>query len=125
MKTLFLIIAATLTLTAADATGTWIGSLNVPSPDGERSMPARLVLKQQGAALTGTAGPQDGDQEDINNGSVSETGAITSEITHGDRTMKFTLMHQGEEIKGTVTRVNNGQKEEAKLVVKREPSPAK
>ena len=44
---------------AADATGRWSGTLTVSSDGGERALTAALVLKQDGANLTGTAGPPD------------------------------------------------------------------
>jgi hypothetical protein len=115
MKTFFLILIAALTLSAADATGIWTGNLIV---DGQ-NRPAHLVLKQDGTKLTGTGGPTVDEQEAISNGKA-EDGTLTFEVAHGERSMKFVLKLEGDEIKGDVTREADGQKQFAKLEVKRE-----
>ena len=59
MKYLLSIALAVGVLSGADATGTWVGTL---TPDGAEGggLPARLVLKQDGETLTGTAGRSGG-----------------------------------------------------------------
>ena len=120
MKHFFLLILATMTLIAADATGTWTGSLMVPG-DGGENHPARLVLKQDGSKLTGTAGPSAGEQHEIQNGKV-EDGVLTFDVPTGETTMKFTLKQDGDEIKGDISREHEGETQHAKLAVKREPA---
>jgi len=112
MKHLLAIALSVATLVAADATGTWTGSLK--RSDG-RSEAAHLVLKQDGDKLTGTAGSDANDPHPILNGKV-ENGAITFELENG---MKFALKQDGDEITGEVTREREGETLKATLAVKR------
>jgi hypothetical protein len=121
MKHIFLAALAAVGLMAADATGKWTGKLIVPSSDGEQDRPAHLVLKQTGATLTGTAGPDAGEQHPLQNGKA-ENGVLTFEVPTGETVMMFTLKHEGDEIRGTITRERDGQKQTAKLELKRDPN---
>ena len=100
----------------ADATGTWTGELL--RDDGQPG-PAHLVLKQDGAKLTGTGGPNAEEQYAIRNGNASPDGELTFEIANENSVMKFKLRRSGDEIKGDVTRQRDGQTQTAKLSVKR------
>ncbi len=119
MKRILLLLLAAAGLLMADATGTWTGTLTVSTPDGDRPSPAYLVLKQDGAALTGTAGPNATEQNAILNGKV-ENGKLTFELPIGDGSMKFALEQKGESIEGDVSAEAQGQKMTAKLSVKLE-----
>lgn len=120
MKQLFLVMFAVAGLMAADATGKWTGTLTTPSSEGgERSGPALLELKQEGAKLTGTAGPDAGERHDIQNGKAEE-GTLTFEVPTGEVVMKFTLKQEGDAIKGEITRERDGRTQVAKLDLKRE-----
>ena len=112
MKHLLAIALSVVTLVAADATGTWTGTLT--RAEGEAG-PAHLVLKQDGDKLTGTAGPDANEQRPILNGKV-ENGALTFELDNG---MKFVLKQDGDEITGEVSRERDGQTQSGKLAVKR------
>ena len=73
MRILFLYtLASAVLLTAADATGTWTGTVTAEG----RDFPARLVLKQEGTALTGTAGADANDRHAIGKGVAGENGAL-------------------------------------------------
>ena len=115
---LLLFAAAALTLVAADATGKWRGELIVSDGDGS-GRPAYLVLKQEGTKLTGTAGPDAGEQHPIQNGKA-EDGLITFEVPTGETIMKFALKQEGERITGDITREREGRTQQAKLDVKKE-----
>lgn len=118
-KLLLFVLAAAACLWAADATGTWTGSLIVAGPDGtEQSRPAHLILKQDGARLTGSAGPDASEQHPISNGKA-EDGALTFEVSRDDSVMRFALKLDGDRITGVVTREREGQTQTAKLDVKR------
>lgn len=119
MKHFVLLTFAAVSLMAADATGRWIGTLSHTSNGGEEPHPAHLVLKQDGTKLTGTAGPDASEQHPIENGKA-ENGNLTFEVTTGDAIMKFALKHEGDEIKGDVTREHDGNKETVKLALKRD-----
>jgi hypothetical protein len=118
MRRLFLFLVAALTLLAADATGRWKGELITTGDGGEQSHPAMVVLKQDGTALTGTAGPED-DQNPIEKGRVDD-GVITFELSRDGGVMRFNLKQNGDEIAGEVTREREGQTQRARLVLKRE-----
>ena len=109
---------AAVTLFAGDATGKWTGQL-VPSDGDGSGRPAHLVLKQEGTKLTGTAGPDAGEQHTIQNGKA-EDGVLTFEISQGASVMKFTLRQDGDELNGDISRQREGQTQTAKLSVKRE-----
>ncbi|MEX2263629.1 MAG: hypothetical protein WD696_16860 [Bryobacteraceae bacterium] len=120
MKHILLLTFAAVSLIAADATGRWAGTLTVPTSDGsDKPGPALLVLKQEGAQLTGTAGPDANEQHPIEKGKV-ENGNLTFEVPTEDTIMKFALKHEGDEIKGDITREREGQTQRAKLAVKRD-----
>ena len=112
-----LIALAAATLLAADATGTWTGTLTRAEGDG-RPLPAHLVLMQEGDKLTGTAGPDAGEQRPIQNGTAKD-GKLSFEVRNDDTVMTFTLTQEGEEITGDVLRDREGQTQKAKLAVKR------
>ena len=117
----FLLFVLSTPLLAADVTGRWTGTFTVMGRDGEGEPgPALLLLKQEGTALTGTAGPNEGDQSSIQQGKV-EGGVITFTIErHEGQVMKFTLKHVGDEISGDVRGERNGEMMRAKLSAKRE-----
>jgi len=102
-------------LLAADATGTWTGTLTA---DGEDPGPAHLVLKQEGAKLTGTAGPSADKQHEIQNGKA-EDGKVTFEVVEENGTIKFVLKQEGDGITGTVSKDREGETKTGKLAVTR------
>ena len=107
-----------LTLTGADATGTWSGSFTVGDGSGE-PRPVTLVLKQDGETLTGTGGPDAARQMPIRKGKV-QNGTLTFEIaTDDDGVMMFDLKQDAETISGEIWRERDGQKQTAKLSAKR------
>jgi hypothetical protein len=119
LLTFALLAFTTVSLVAADATGKWTGTLTLSTGDSAgEARPAYLVLKQEGDKLTGTAGPDAGEQHTIENGKA-ENGNLTFEIRESS-IMKFALKQEGDEIKGELTREREGETEKAKLAVKRE-----
>ncbi len=120
MKYILLLAVAAASLVAADVTGKWTGTLNVPTADGgERPGPAYLVLHQDGTKVTGTAGPSAAEQDAIQNGKA-EDGNVTFELSREGWLMKFVLRQDADELKGDVTRERDGQTETAKLTANRE-----
>lgn len=117
MLQLLLVALAAVTISAADATGTWTGTLTPSGGDGQ-SHPAHIVLKQQGTALTGTAGPDTQEQRPIQNGKA-DNGTVTFEVQNDTSVMKFVLKQDADEMTGDVTRERDGQKQNATLSVKR------
>jgi hypothetical protein len=122
MKSILLLTCMVATLIAADATGSWTGTLTETTSGQDQPHPAHLVLKQEGAALTGTAGPDADSQRPIAEGKVSD-GTLTFSLADANGTvMKFTLKLEGDEIKGDVRGEGGGSARTARLSVKRDKS---
>jgi len=119
MRFLCILMLAAASLFASDATGKWTGTVTVAPPATDGSFPVILILKQDGNKLTGTGGPDAGEQYPLSDGKV-ENGKITFEVPAGGAVMKFSLTLDGDEIKGDVTRQSGDEKQTAKLAVKRE-----
>ncbi|HEY3839961.1 MAG TPA: hypothetical protein VGL72_25495 [Bryobacteraceae bacterium] len=115
---IFLLMAGAL---MADVTGRWSGSVVFNGQNGEKvSGTAILVLKQDGKALTGTAGPNDEAQKAISEGKVEEGFIRFSVEAHPGFFMKFTLKQTGDEITGDINSEHDNQKVTATVSVKRE-----
>src|SRR5258708_464702 len=107
MKSLLLaLFFSALTLSAADVTGKWSGSFELKNSDGEvRNPPAYLVLKQDGAKLTGTGGPAADRQEGIITGKI-DGNKLVFVAEHDGQTMNFELQVDGDAMTGQVSREN-------------------
>jgi hypothetical protein len=123
MKKLLLLLGVLLvtsvTALAADVTGTWKGMLLPPgSNDPAQADPLTATLKQDGAKITGTVGPE-GQQLPITSGTITEN-KLTLTISQGTREMTLELILDGEKITGTAARTRNGvvdpQKAKVELV---------
>ncbi len=76
---------------AADLGGRWSGTFIITRPDGDRKDDtALLVLVQNGAELTGTAGPNEEKQWPIQNGRV-EGDRVTFDVSAEGHLLNFTL----------------------------------
>jgi hypothetical protein len=119
VKYLFVSLFATACLMAADVTGHWAGTMTLTAPSGTAAQPAHLVLKQEGTKISGNAGPQMDALRTIQNGKI-ENGVLTFDVQGTSAVMSFKLKLIGEEIKGDISRVVDGQTQTAKLAVKRQ-----
>jgi hypothetical protein len=115
MTQLLVIALAATTLVAADVTGSWKGTF---TPDGRDAGPALLILKQEGNAVTGTAGPDESERHPISKGKV-ENDTVEFEVETPGGVMKFALKQKGDELTGDVIRERDGEQLTAKLAVKR------
>jgi len=103
----------------ADVSGKWSGSFNVTGPDGEtKADTAFLNLKQEGAKITGTVGPNEEKQFDIKTGTM-EGNKIALEVVNEDGMLTFDLTLTDEHIKGDVKGQMGDEKMSAKLDVTR------
>ena len=122
MKTLGCILLIALfatTALAADATGKWSGTF---APEGQDPSGAFCVLKQSGTALTGTAGPDEGQQWPITNGKIAGN-KITGDVNAPEGLVyKMNLVLEGDQIKGEVTVTRDGQAMKGKLELTRRKS---
>jgi hypothetical protein len=124
MRTLlcFWALAAFAGFAVADVNVTvkWSGSFIATGPGGQtKDSTAVLVLKQNGSDITGTVGPNEGEQHEITKGKI-EGDKITLEAADGAHAIKFDLALDGDRITGEVNAVGEGQKLEAKIDVMRE-----
>lgn len=131
-KMLVLPVAALLTLfmaagsvsafqtKAVDLTGVWTGTFT--RSDGNPTG-AHLDLKQKGAELTGTAGPDLNQQVAIANGKITTEKGVTSVVFEATQpsglTIKFDLKLVDGRLKGKAIAEANGEKREATLDVGR------
>jgi len=116
MKTLVcLLLFATLVSFAAspDVSGKWSGSFTPESGDGGT---AYLILKQNGSAITGTAGPSVDQQWAIQSAKISGS-TITMEVKDPDSgaVYKCTMTLSGKKMTGDVDVAVGGQNVKGKL----------
>jgi hypothetical protein len=90
-----------LTAVAADANGKWSGSF---SAEGGEGGGAFAILKQNGTEITGTAGPDEGQQWQIQKGKV-EGNRLSFEVKHPENgaVYKLDLTLSGDTMKGDLT----------------------
>ena len=119
---LMALIALTLPLCAvADVTGKWSGSFEFTQDGENHTETAYLILKQDGAALTGSGGPSEEHQMAIRNGKV-DGSKLTFEIAlDEDRVMSFVFQSDGDNLTGNVSGPDkeSGTTRTAKLSLKR------
>ena len=123
MKTfLWVLVLAALAVaaTADDVTGTWSGSFNATNPSGEtRESTAFFVFKQSGTDITGTVGPNEGDQVAIQKGKI-DGRKITLEADHQGHILKFALeLVAADRITGDAQMSQDSQTATAKIDVSR------
>ena len=110
------LLASAFTVAAADITGNWKGTL---TPENRDPGPALVILKRTGDMVTGTGGQDESDRHEITNGKVTGD-TVTFEIQQQEGTMRFVLTLDGDALTGQITRERNGQRQTAKLNLKRE-----
>jgi hypothetical protein len=122
MKTILgilLLCVAALAVPEADVTGTWSGSFNMTGPDGQtRNSSALLILKQSGAAISGTVGPHENERLEITRGTI-EGDKIKLAVEQDGRTLKFDLVLAAGRITGSVEMGREGRTLTAKIDVTR------
>lgn len=120
MKTVFCALSIALfamTAMAADVSGKWSGSF---APEGQDPSGAFVILKQTGATLTGSAGPDEGQQWPLSNGKITGN-KITGDVTNPDgMVFKLDLVLEGDHIKGEVNASREGQTIKAKVDLTRQ-----
>ena len=104
---------------AVDVTGKWSGTFDVQTAQGDsRTSPIFMILKQEGGALSGSGGPNEGEQHPIQNGKI-EGDRLTFEVSRDNGTIHFDLRATETEIKGEMRRSRDGSTETAKVSLKR------
>jgi len=102
---------ATISMAATDYSGKWSGT----SP--EMGM-VYAVLQQNGAKLTGSAGPSESRQLSITTGRA-EGDHLAFDVKMGGGTMHFDLTASGAELRGTVQLSQGDDHSRASVVLKR------
>lgn len=115
LQVVLLAVALVLSASAADITGAWSGTFTITTPDGKTSDDTvHLVLKQDGSAVTGTAGPNAEQQVPITKGTITGN-KVMLEVPVPDGMFKFDVALEGEHLKGEVTRTAGGESMKAKM----------
>jgi hypothetical protein len=112
-----LMLAALCAMAAAgaDVTGKWSGSFKATRPDGQaQDGTALIILKQTGSDITGSVGPNEGEQHAITKGRI-EGDKITLESADGGMVIKLALVLTGDRIAGDVTAEGEGRSMKAKI----------
>ena len=113
------VIAAGIAIADTSVTGKWTGSFNMIAPDGQtKDGTALLLLKQSGTEITGSVGPDEGEQHPITKGKI-EGEKITLLVEDEGRTIKFDLVLAAERITGDVNMAREGETAKAKIDVTR------
>ena len=123
MKTLllFILVAAPAGIAIADTnmTGKWTGSFNMMDENGgTRNRPPSLMLKQTGSEITGTVGPDEGEQHAITKGKI-DGDKITLNRPTATSPSSSTCHPAGDRITGNVNAVGEGRGLKAKFDVTR------
>ena len=113
------LILGAASLLAGDASGKWSGKVTIETPEGPKLDDAYVVLKQDGAALTGTAGKDESEQRAISNGKI-EGDMVSFELATSEGSpFKVRMKMEGDALAGDVERDRDGEKMKAKIALKR------
>lgn len=110
-----LLVAAAGLLADVDVAGKWTGSFVMDDGSGEtHDSTALLILKQEGNTVSGTVGPNEGEQWPVQNGKV-EGEKVTLEVQTDGPLITFNLVLSGEHLKGDAHASKDGKNLSAKL----------
>lgn len=93
-KAIAAFVLITISALAADLTGKWSGSFKVEG--GEHNIPQYFTLRRNGKSLSGSGGPDAGEQYPIENGRV-EGDEATFQLTTGEWKFTYHLRPLGAE----------------------------
>jgi hypothetical protein len=103
---------------APKVTGVWTGEWEI-DPDGSRGAGHYMVLQQDGAAVTGTVGPNSGQQAPIANGKLTgDQLSFDLSIPFGPK-LAFAFTVSGDTMSGTAVLTMKGVDRSFKLSAKR------
>jgi hypothetical protein len=112
------LLLATVLLAANDLTGKWSGSFNITMDGETRDDVIYLILKQTGAELTGTAGPNAERQWPIQKGKV-EGNKVMFEVQTEQPLIKFELTLADGQLKGEAKAEHEGRSMKAIVAAQR------
>jgi hypothetical protein len=85
---------------AADISGTWTGPVAMKRGEETRDDSAHLVLKQNGATVTGTMGPNADRQYTITKGSIDGSNVHLEAVIEDENKIVLSLKLEGEKLTG-------------------------
>jgi len=108
MKLLFTSLLLTLSILAANLSGKWTGTF-VDNAEKSKDEGMMLILTQDGNSLTGTAGPNAGEQIAISNGKIDGAN-VTFDLKADEVNVHFALQLIDNHLKGQATAEVAGEK---------------
>jgi hypothetical protein len=111
--TLFLLCAVAI---AADLTGKWSGSFKAEASD--HSIAQLIIFKQQGSALSGSAGPDAGEQYPLENGRV-DGKKVSFQVTTGEWRFSYHLIVEEDSLSGDLKLESTTESRNAKVALTR------
>jgi len=99
-KLLVGLVAFVALIHAADVTGTWSGSMAMTKGDETKDDTAYLVLKQTGAEISGTIGPNAEKRLTITQGSAEGNNVYIEATVEGDNKLVLRLKVDGDKLVG-------------------------
>ena len=116
MRILLLALLFIHGLAVGDVSGNWNGSFRVDG--GDHDVPQLLLLKQDGAKLTGTGGPDETERYPISNGQVNGD-RVTFELTTGDWKFFYDLKTSGLKMSGKLVLKSANDNRSAEVTLKK------
>lgn len=115
-RCLALILLLAAQMMAADLSGKWSGSFKAEGAD--HSVPQSLILKQQGTSLSGSAGPNTGEQYPLENGRV-EGNKASFQVTTGEWKFTYNLTLENNSLSGDLKLQSTSESRTASVTLTR------
>jgi hypothetical protein len=121
LKRILPIALLALTAHAADVAGKWSGAIVIDDSGGKIEVPIELSLEQKAGALSGKiGGSRDAESVEIRNAKVEgDKLTFESSSTESSAAMTFSLTVQGEQMRGEMKGVAQGNDIVAKVSLSR------
>ncbi len=117
MKRCFaLILLLAVHMMAANLSGKWSGSFKAEGAD--QSIPQLIILKQQGTSLSGSAGPNAGEQYPLENGRV-EGNKASFQVTTGEWKFTYNLTLGNDSLSGDLKLQSTSESRTARVTLTR------
>lgn len=116
MRILVVALLFILGVPVGDVSGNWHGSFRVDG--GDHDVPQLLLLKEDGAKLTGTGGPDATERYPISNGQVNGD-RVTFELTTGDWKFFYDLKNSRMQMTGKLVLKSANDSRSAAVTLKR------
>ena len=116
-KEMAVVLLLAVSAMAGDLSGKWSGAFKVDG--GDHNVPQLFLLKQQGKTLTGSGGPDAGEQYPIENGRI-DGNEIRFELTTGEWKFAYDLrQNEPGKLKGDLKLESVGDTRTAKVSLAR------